>query len=361
MVEKEHGKGQQYGDLKIVWHGEKLKSFARDEVAPPIYIRIKPINQCNHNCFYCVYDHDVSGVHGDTNRLDSLPREKMLEILSNLKEMGVKAVTYSGGGEPLIYPYIEEVLQKTREYGIDLSIITNGQQLTGKKAELLKDAKWVRVSTDSCDAQTFSQIRNRPENWFYTLAKNIQEFAKIKNPNCVFGINFVVHKKNKDSLYDSVKFYKELGVNSIKFSPMWHTNFFEYHAPIKESVTEQLKRAKQDFEDENFAVYDTYEKDLQTSEISNRTYTRCYIMQTIPVIGADQKVYFCHNKAYSKNHVLGSIADKSFKELWFSPEAAERFKTFNPKEECDHQCTNNSKNILINSILECGGDHLNFV
>jgi len=39
----------------------------------------------------------------------------MLEILSDFKEMGVKAITFSGGGEPLIYSHIEEVMKKALE------------------------------------------------------------------------------------------------------------------------------------------------------------------------------------------------------------------------------------------------------
>ena len=75
------------------------------------------------------------------NSTDEIKREKILEIIQDFKSIGVKAVTFSGG-EPLLYPYIEEIM----EAGIELSIITNGSLLTGKKVELLSKAKWVRIS-----------------------------------------------------------------------------------------------------------------------------------------------------------------------------------------------------------------------
>jgi MoaA/NifB/PqqE/SkfB family radical SAM enzyme len=353
---------KKYGGLKIIWHPGKLDSFLKGEVSAPPYVRFKPTNRCNHDCFYCVYNPDFSGIHAETNRQDEIPFEKIMEILNDFKEMGIKAVTYSGGGEPLMHPNIIEVLKKTLEYDIDLSMITNGQRLKGEAAEILRKAKWVRVSIDSCDPVTFSETRNRPENWFNELAENIKNFSKIKESSCVLGINFVVNEKNKNHVYKAAEFYKNLGADHIKFSAAWKSEgFSEYHNQFKEDVVAQIKKAKEDFAGENFEIYDTYESDFSLSGVSERKYNRCYVMQTIPVIGADSRVYFCHNKAYDDTGVLGSIKDQSFKELWFSKEAAEKFKNFNPNKSCRHQCTNDAKNIFIHDALNSFGEHVNFI
>lgn len=354
---------QRYGNLKLLWHPEKLNSFLENKITSPVYIRIKPTNKCNHNCNFCSYD-PLQGdllIRDELNRTDEIPKEKMHETIDNLREMGVKAVTYSGGGEPLIYLHIEETMQRTLDYGINLSIITNGQKLNGKKADILSQANWVRVSSDASDAKSFSEIRRVPEEWFYELTANIRNFAKIKNPECELGINFVVHKNNSSQIYRGAGHFKNLGCNHIKITPMWISNFREYHKPIKESVLEQIAKAKQDFQDKNFNVYDTYEGDFSGVSVSERGYNRCYIMQTTPVIAANCKVYFCHDKAYASSGILGSIKDKSFKDLWFSKEAAEIFKKFNPKESCQHHCANDSKNILVNWALDCYGRDINFI
>ncbi len=355
---------KRYGGLKILWHSEKLKSFVDGKITAPIYIRFKPTNRCNHHCAFCSYDPET----GDTgvrdkmkDRTDEIPKEKMVEIIDDFKDMGVKSVTFSGGGEPLIYPHIEEAMQKILDAGINLSIITNGQELNGKKAEILSHAHWVRISSDASDAESFSKIRQVPEEWFHKLTENIRKFAQIKNPNCELGINFVVHKNNADQVYRSVKHFKDLGCNHIKITPMWIQNFKEYHEPINSQVLEQIKRAKEDFQDESFNVFDTYAGDFSGVSVSERNYNRCWIMQTVPVIGADCNVYFCHDKAYSSTGVLGSIKDKSFKELWFSKEVKKIFEEFNPQEKCQHHCANDAKNILINSALDCYGNDINFI
>lgn len=354
---------QRYGDLKLLWHPEKIKSFYDNVVISPVYIRIKPTNKCNHRCEFCSYDPATGdlNVRNELNRKDEIPQEKMFEILADLRDMKVKAVTYSGGGEPLIYPYIEETMKKTLDYGINLSIITNGQKLNEGRAEILSQANWVRISSDAPDAKTLSETRKIPEEWFYELTDNIEKFAKIKNPKCELGINFVVHKKNAEKVYESVKHFKNLGCNHIKITPMWVTNFKEYHSQLNDSVLGQIEKAKKEFQDEKFNVYDTYQGDFSGASVSERNYQRCYIMQTTPVIAANCKVYFCHDKAYSSDGALGSVKDKSFKNLWFSPESAEIFKKFNPQEKCKHHCANDSKNNLINRVLECNGGDVNFI
>ncbi|MFH1326496.1 MAG: radical SAM protein [archaeon] len=357
-----------YGDFKIAWHVEKLKALLEGRTIAPIYVRVKPTNLCNHRCFYCTYtdrenktDSSFSGIHEKAKILDQIPYEKMMEILDDFNSMGIKAITFSGGGEPLVYPHIVEVLKKTIEYGIDLSIITNGQNLSGEKAELLKDAKWVRISADYCDAKTFANIRKIPEEKFYEVKNNIQNFAKIKSPDCVLGVNLVISEINQDRIYDGIKFFKELGVDHVKVAPVWMKGFEDYHNLFKEKVIKQIKKAKQDLISDSFAIHDNYESYFEVEGTTKRTYSKCYVMQTIPVIGADQGVYFCHNKAYSKDGKLGSIKDQSFKRLWFSDESKKIFCSFNPKESCNHECANDRKNIAIGNMLSSHGDHINFV
>jgi len=338
-----------YNTSKLTFHEKKLEALLKGEITSPICVRVKPTNKCNHRCFYCGYEEDSE--RSIMNRKSEIPKEKMTEILSDFKNMGVKALTYSGGGEPLIYPYIIEIMEKTLENNIELSIITNGQELKGRKADILTQAEWVRVSCGESNAETFTRTRKRPESWFYKLTKNIGNFAKIKNSNCELGINFVVQKENANQVYESVKYFKDLGVDHIKITPCWMPDFLEYHIYTKESVLEQIEKARQDFQEDDFKIYDTYEKDFFYCGVNKRTYEKCFHMQIVPVIGADCNVYFCHDKAYKPDGILGSIKEISFEELWFNDDTKKIFQTFNPKIECQHHCANDARNIMTMKLL----------
>ena len=55
-------------------------------------------------------------------------RKKMMEIIEDMGNMSVKAITFSGGGEPLTYPYIDEAVKKIKEKNNRIKIILITQQ-----------------------------------------------------------------------------------------------------------------------------------------------------------------------------------------------------------------------------------------
>lgn len=346
-----------YSVSKLALHEDKIRALSEGKITAPIYARVKPTNICNHFCFFCGCNPKLDYFRNKgINKYDEIPYEIMMNILSDFKDMGVKAVTYSGGGEPCLYPHIKEVLKKTSDYGIEFSMITNGQKLDGEIAGLLSQAEWVRVSIDSCEAETLSKSRGISEKAFNKIIDNIKEFSTIKKEQCILGINFPVHKLNKNQVYTAAKFFKDLGADNIKFTPTWTPDFFDYHKDFKDEVIRQIARAAEEFNDNNFEVYETYENDFKLSSDNKRTYSKCCIMQIVPCIGADCFVYPCQDKAYSEKNRIGSLKEKSFKELWFSEETAKIFKEFNPQKECNHHCTYDSRNISALEMLNNQND-----
>lgn len=345
-----------YSDHKIVHFPQKLESLRTGIVTAPIYVRVKPINKCCHDCFFCVYNKENSNMHDNMDRADMLSTNKLFEILDDFKDMGVKALTYSGGGEPLMHPHIVDVLNKTKENNIDLSILTNAQLLSGDRAKALKDAKWVRVSMDYCTAEQFTASRGGNPKMFDNILENLHNFATIKNPDCDLAVNFIITKENHKDIANVAKLLKEAKVDNVRFSPVWLIDFIAYHQPLIEEVKSRLAFARGLFQTDTFKIYDSYNI---TPEVINRKYIKCFIMQTVPVIGADYNVYTCHNKSYTNEACIGSIKDQSFKQLWFSEQTKKFFDSFNPQEYCRCQCANDKKNLFMHDLIDCYGD--NFV
>ena len=147
------GEAEQVQRPQIFSFPDKIASFRDDIITAPIYVRIKPTNICNHACRFCVYSdgttrpkdrpdlHLQAGMHTSMNERDVMPRDKALELIEDLSNIGTKAVTFSGGGEPLLHKDIVEIMTKTLSSGLDLSIITNGQLLAGERRKY-----WARQS-----------------------------------------------------------------------------------------------------------------------------------------------------------------------------------------------------------------------
>lgn len=348
-----------YSNLKIFGHLDELQKVKNGDRIAPIYVRIKPTNRCNQNCYYCHYKNPYLELD-QYKPNDEIPREKMLEIISDFGEIGVKAVTFSGGGEPLLYPYIEETMEAILRMGIDLSIITNGTLLTGRKAELLSNAKWVRISLESGCAETYSKIRGVNEDSFQILSENIKEFSKMKNANCELGINFVIGPENYKEVYRSGKLMQKLGADHIKFTALMGNNAEMIHAPFKKLVIEQIHRLI-DENETGFKIINLYESDFESNAIFGRNYDFCGIKDFVTVIAANSKIYFCHDKAYLSQGEVGDISQNSFKKMWFSEETAQKLRRFNPKEICRHHCVYDDRNELLNKFYSLDEQHINFI
>lgn len=349
-----------YSSLKIFHHPDILDKIEHGERCNPLYIRIKPTNLCNHNCYYCHYKNPYLSLD-EYDGNDMIPREKMMEIIEDLKNMGTKAVTFSGGGEPLIYPYIEEAVEKVLDSGIELSMITNGGALNGRKAHLLAKAKWVRISMDSIETVNYANNRGIPENSLGKLLDNLEQFAKLKNPDCELGINFVIGKENYKEIRKLAETMKKIGVNHVKFAPLINSDTENYHKSIKESVSAELTKLETELNCKEFRIIDLYTGDLKNQGLFERKYSRCPIKEFVCVIAANSKVYYCHDKAYLSDGCVCDLKEQSFKQGWNSAEVTEKFRKFHAAEVCGQHCVYDSRNKLINAYLDMDRQHINFI
>ena len=139
---------------------------------------------------------------------------------------------------------------------------------------------------------------------------------------------------------------------------MWIKGFREYHMPIQQQVEDELAKAAV-LIDDTFHIGTTYNLDFCGFSL-DRPYTRCHFGQVVPVIGADQNVYACHNKAYDlATGLIGSTKNKRFEDVWLGGEAKSYFDHLNPCVSCKHQCANDAKNLIIQKMIDSYGD--NFV
>jgi len=349
--------------MKIFHFKDKLDSLPKEseKTLPPVHIRIKPTNICNHNCSYCAYRVDNLQLGKDMVSRDQIPQEKMQEILDDLIDIGVKAVTFSGGGEPFCYPYLLESVRKLSAKGIKFAAITNGSRLEGELAEIFaQKGTWLRVSIDGCDNESYAAYRGVNINEFERVMRNMANFKKLGGP-CFLGVSLVVDKKNAGHIYEFITELKAIGADSVKVSPCIVSNSGQendvYHQEIFNTVLSQINRASQDLADSSFEVFNAYHK---LGEEFDKKYTWCAYLQILPVIGADLNIYPCQDKAYNLDQgLIGSIKDKRFKDFWFFDKS--KFFKINPSLHCNHRCVADAKNKLVLDYLNADREHLGFV
>ncbi len=349
--------------MKIFHFKEKIDSLPMESntILPPVHIRIKPTNACNHYCGYCAYRADNLQLGRDMKLRDQIPKDKMNEIIEDLVEMDVKSVTFSGGGEPFVYPYILDAARSLSESGIKFASLTNGAKLTGEIAELFAHkATWLRVSMDGWDDKSYSLYRKVPHGEYTKIMNNMENFKKTGG-SCYLGVSIIIDRENAGHVYELIKKLKDIGVNSVKVSPCIISNDGaknnDYHKPIFEMVKETTQKATDDFTDGQLEIFDSYHA---LEDKFKKDYDWCPYLQVLPVIGADLNIYPCQDKAYNiEEGLIGSIKNQRFKDFWFSDKS--NFFKVNPSVVCNHHCVANEKNKMLLEYLYADSEHMEFV
>jgi len=107
----------------------------------PVLVHIIPMRRCNLDCGYCNEYDNVS---------KPVPLEEMRKRLNILADMGTSIITISGG-EPLMHPELEEIINHIRKRGMIAGMITNGFLLSKERIGTLNEAglEHLQISIDN--------------------------------------------------------------------------------------------------------------------------------------------------------------------------------------------------------------------
>jgi MoaA/NifB/PqqE/SkfB family radical SAM enzyme len=157
---------------KIFFHKRTIEDL-RNKRNHPVVLHIMPTELCNLRCVFC----SVAQRGEDGKLFPDLEMSQIKKVVTNFKKMGLKAVILSGGGEPTMYPYINELLEFLHNEKLEIGLISNGVALADKiKPENLNHLTWIRISINSLDYLDDIKIpRLNPE-------KTTLGFSYIWNP-----------------------------------------------------------------------------------------------------------------------------------------------------------------------------------
>jgi MoaA/NifB/PqqE/SkfB family radical SAM enzyme len=350
-----------YSPIKFMRFPDRLAAMRENRMTAPVHVRIKPTNHCNHNCWYCAYRTDDLKLGEDMDERDAIPSSKMNEIVEDLIAMKVEAVTFSGGGEPLLYKPLPSVIERLATGGIRVATLTNGANLKGRVADALAThATWARVSVDAWDDESYTRSRGAREGEFTRLLENMRAFVR-RGTRCVLGVSFIIGRDNHHRISEVCRMFKDAGVNHVKLSAAVVGNDAaennRYHREFSAAARAEIDRALV-LTDGQFAVLDHYH---ELNERFEKTYTRCLFLNFLTVIGADLNVYTCQDKAYTRDGALGSIQNRRFRDFWFSDENRAKIAAFDPSRLCGHHCVAHAKNLALMEYLSIDPDHGRFV
>ena len=358
-----------YSSIKIFHHIDRLKQLKNKEHPVPISFRLAISDLCNQNCHFCTFrlENTLNTLFSETDKNGKvtynpkrfLDREKCPEVVKDAKEMGVKSIEFTGGGEPTVHPDHIEIFNAVLASGLDMGLITNGVLFRPDLIDTLLKATWVRFSVDAGTPSTYSQIRRVPIKTYTRVLENIRELVKRKKEtksDLTIGMSFIVTDQNYTEIYEAAKQACELGVDYLRVGHYWTDDGF-IAGDVK--ITEELiEKSIKDFNREGFAVLNRYTPE-KSKNIERPDYSFCAYQHISTWIAADYNVYRCCVTSYSNHGLIGSIKNQSFKQLWESELKRQRFDGFDAKS-CT-QCIYNDKNAILNYVISDSPAHSNFI
>src|ERR1043165_8101815 len=124
-------------------------------------LRISVTDRCNFRCVYCMPKEVFGKDYALLERKELLTFEEIARIARFFPGLGIEKVRLTGG-EPLVRRNLEHLIAMLSAIpGLDLTLTTNGSNLT-RKAAALKAAglKRVSVSLDALDDATFMSMND---------------------------------------------------------------------------------------------------------------------------------------------------------------------------------------------------------
>lgn len=312
-----------YDDIRTLYQIDHLYAWTHDQYFPPVMVEISPTHRCNQRCRYCYAD--KAGNSGDI-----LGDDIILEAFKQVADAGVKAVLVQGTGEPLIHKALPAAIEAGSARELSIGISTNGVLLNRALQErILEHLLYVRFSVLDKDPRRYAYLHGCSEKQWKDLTDNIESAAALRKKRdlqLALWATVYLYRDNFGSVYDIVKFYKDLGMDYIvvqeasytEFSPSGKEEYFS--KTISKSVIDEMKLSLQSLQDDDFRVKvrfpindDTYIVGMN-EECWKNNY--CHGIKFYTIISSDGSVYPCWRFWGKQEYSYGSLYEKTFHEIW---------------------------------------------
>ncbi len=283
---------------KLLYHTERISQWLYTDKTKPILIEIAPAGYCNASCPWCFFNNKKEKKLIESNL--------MFKALKDLSSLGLKAINWSGGGEPTLHPEFSAFVGFAAKLGLKQGLFTNGYLEIPNQNKF----EWIRISLTE------------------------KGFEKIIKPKVPFGI--CVNHTSSYYMYE----IEDMCMSAKKFG----ASYFQIRPALINSYDKQprldppvlLKK----YSDKNFKVYVTDYK--YTEAIKPKEYKDCYGYHFVPSIDWNGHLLVCLYLSGNDNFILGDLNKEDVKSIWKGMKNS--FKVIK-------QCQNCCKNHEINKIL----------
>ena len=226
--------------IKFWRHRKEMESYINGSGRTIISTHISPEGSCNLKCSYCSVSKRTT-----SNRIDM---DVIKDYVQRLKSRGLQAVILTGGGEPTLYPFFNELVRWLHdEQELSVALITNGTNTKRVEEDVWKRFAWVRVSINFIDDYekriVFPDIDGVLGASMVYIGQTLAEMQHLSTfidkkrvkyirvlPNCMLNQDNLIeeHKKIQvllDELEDK-RFFQQYKLHGYPCSKVCHQAYF---------------------------------------------------------------------------------------------------------------------------------------
>jgi GTP 3',8-cyclase len=344
---------------KLIYHPGRLQRWLKHGDVFPIYIEIGISGGCNHRCIFCAFDFLKY-------KPSFLEKEHLERFILQAANAGVKAVLFSGEGEPLLNKDFTQIIAFTKKNGMDAALVTNGVLLNKETSSgILKYLSWIKISLDAGSPKTYSLIHGASRDDFHKVLSNIRQAVKIRDNNkynCAIGVQALLLPQNIREMPALASAVKNTGADYLVIKP------FCLHAESKNKITFDLKPAVLEALEKKLRVFPTasFSVILRKQAIAKikakKPYRQCLGLPFAAHLAVTGEVYPCNAFVGIKKYSFGNIRRQDFPGIWKGQKRKKimsMLSKFNP-DRCRKSCRLDEINRYLWD-LKHPGRHVNFI
>lgn len=316
-----------FSSSKLLAHADRIFGDNRRPITADIFLT----NYCNNACSYCNYKR---WEHSTGARYISLA--DFVKYAERLRQLGVKGIILTGGGEPTISPDFNSICAWLEKEQIPYGVNSNLLRYPGEICP-----RFLKVSLDASCPEDYS--RKRGVDVFSEVVANIKRYASKKGAETRLGVQLLA--EHYEEVTKFVPFAKTLPVDYISVRPVESTAGAFYTDPARK-IEGRLIQALLEYE------HGADPRVLASPKwgfIAESQPGACPAAWCQIAVDERGQVMYCCQRPYD---IVGNLMDDDIldKKLRYTPDMA----------LCDHPCRLTGYNVLMQS-LPAGFNDVEFI
>ncbi len=294
-----------FNQTKVLTHWQDFEEINKSKIIRPVMCEIDLTDGfCNNKCKHCFF-----GTNQKSNPI-YMNTETAKSLLKELNELGVKAIEFSGGGEPTTHPDFFNIVSFALELGFEVGVVTNGL-LIDKIFEIANKLKFIRISLDAASSEVYKKVHG--VDAFDQVIQNIRLLINRKCDN--IGIAYLIVPDNVCDIEDVYTLSCELGISYLQYRPA--SLNYSVNADIWSEAKSKVEKVVLD--NSRLKTIQVFDAGIKWDHLcQNREYKKCTTSTMVSVVQANGDIPLCVLLRNQKQYLIGNINEGGFAKNWFS-------------------------------------------